>query len=221
MAFDFSAIQKQMEELNLKLRAIESFANKVAETKKLADQLAENFAKMKIAINQTINESFSQIADQIDTLRRNMESMEAVQPSSLSTAAPAPAPTPKATPTAATKAPPSTPKAAPALAPAPAPKPAPVPAAPKVAPAPAKAAPAAPAARAAATAPAASAPTAPAGSSDQLDFLLQQKDRLKAALTDLRFDYMRGYIPEEDYKTKEADLDTQLEDLDKQISSMK
>ncbi len=57
--------------------------------------------------------------------------------------------------------------------------------------------------------------------SDQLDFLLQQKDRLKAALTDLRFDYMRGYIPEEEYKGKEAELDSQLEDLDKQITALK
>jgi hypothetical protein len=219
MAFDFSAIQKQMEELNQKLRAIENFANKVAETKRLADQLAENLAKMKIAVNQTINESFSQIADQIDTLRRNMESMESVQPGSLAAAATAPTPTPKAAPTTAPKAAPSTPKAGPAAAPAPA-KPAPAPAAPKSAPAPtAKTAPAVPATKVAATPPPAPAPAA--GSSDQLDFLLQQKDRLKAALTDLRFDYMRGYIPEEDYKTKEAELDSQLEDLDRQISGMK
>lgn len=207
MAFDFSAIQKQMEELNQKLRAIESFANKVAETKKLADQLAENFAKMKTAINQTINESFSQIADQIDTLRRNMQSMETVQPVSLSAAAAAPAPAPKAAPKAAP---------APAPAPTPTPKAAPAPAASKAAPAPAaaKAAPAAPKVSA-------TLPSAPAGSSDQLDFLLQQKDRLKASLTDLRFDYMRGYIPEEDYKTKETELDSQLEDLDRQIAGMK
>ncbi|MFW9810408.1 MAG: hypothetical protein ACFFE6_13600, partial [Candidatus Thorarchaeota archaeon] len=56
---------------------------------------------------------------------------------------------------------------------------------------------------------------------DQMDFLLQQKDRLKAQLTDLRFDYMRGYIPEDEYKTKESDLDTQLEDVDKQIAALK
>ncbi len=58
----------------------------------------------------------------------------------------------------------------------------------------------------------------PTEGSDQLDFLLQQKDRLEAALTDLRFDYMRGYIPESEYKTKETELDSQLEDLDKQIA---
>jgi uncharacterized phage infection (PIP) family protein YhgE len=220
MAFDFSAIQKQMEELNLKLRAIESFANKVAETKKLADQLAENFANMKTAINQTINESFSQIADQIDTLRRNMQSMEAVQPSALS--AVAPAPTAKAAPTAAPRAAPSTSKAAPAPAPAPTPTPkaAPAPAVSKAAPAPA-AARAAPAAPKVAATPSPAPASAPPGSSDQLDFLLQQKDRLKASLTDLRFDYMRGYIPEEDYKSKESELDSQLEDLDRQIAGMK
>ncbi|RDE13969.1 MAG: hypothetical protein C4K47_05200 [Candidatus Thorarchaeota archaeon] len=214
MAFDFSAIQRQMEELNQKLRAIESFANKVAETKKLADQLAENLARMKTAINQTINDSFTQIADQIDTLRRNMETMEAVQPSSLSAEAAAPTAPPRAAPTAPPKAA-ATPKAAPAPTPKPAPAPAPAKSA--LAPAPAKSAPAAPAAKVAP----APAPAAPAGSSDQLDFLLQQKDRLKAALTDLRFDYMRGYIPEEDYKTKEAELDSQLEDLDRQIAGMK
>jgi len=206
MAFDFSAIQRQMEELNQKLRAIESFANKVAETKKLADQLAENFAKMKTGINQTINESFSQIADQIDTLRRNMQSMEEVQLGSLST----PTPTPKAAPTPAPKS--TVPAPKPTPAPTPTPKSAPAPAAPKAAPAPA-------ATKVVPTPPPAPAPSA--GSSDQLDFLLQQKDRLKASLTDLRFDYMRGYIPEEDYKSKESELDSQLEDLDRQISGLK
>jgi outer membrane biosynthesis protein TonB len=208
MAFDFSAIQRQMEELNQKLRAIESFANKVAETKKLADQLAENFAKMKTGINQTINESFSQIADQIDTLRRNMESMEEVQIGSLST--PVPVPTPKAAPTPAPKFTAPAPKPTPA--PTPTPKSAPAPAAPRAAPAPAVT-------KVTPTPPPAPAPSA--GSSDQLDFLLQQKDRLKASLTDLRFDYMRGYIPEEDYKAKESELDSQLEDLDRQISGLK
>ena len=64
-------------------------------------------------------------------------------------------------------------------------------------------------------------PAVASESDDQLDFLLQQKDRLKASLTDLRFDYMRGYIPEDDYKTKEADLDAQLEDIDRQIGALK
>jgi len=32
---------------------------------------------------------------------------------------------------------------------------------------------------------------------------------------------MRGYIPEEDYKARESELDTQLEDLDKQIAALK
>jgi outer membrane biosynthesis protein TonB len=210
MAFDFSAIQRQMEELNQKLRAIESFANKVAETKKLADQLAENFAKMKTGINQTINESFSQIADQIDTLRRNMQSMEEVQLGSLSTPTTVSTPTPKAAPTPAPRSTAPAPKPTPA--PTPTPKSALAPAAPKAAPAPA-------ATKVAPTPPPAPAPSA--GSSDQLDFLLQQKDRLKASLTDLRFDYMRGYIPEEDYKAKESELDSQLEDLDRQISGLK
>jgi len=197
MAFDFSAIQRQMEELNQKLKAIESFANKVAETKKLADQLAENFARMKTALNQTMNQSFSEIADQIENLRRNMESMEKVHASPvvapITMPTPAPAPTPRPTPTPGTK-----------PAPAPTPKPAPAPApTPRMAPAPAPA------------------PAPASGGSDQLDVLLQQKDRLKASLTDLRFDYMRGYIPEDEYKTKEADLDTQLEDLDRQIAGLK
>lgn len=172
MSFDFSAMQKQMEE-------IAEFANKVAETKKLADELAENFAKMKLSINQTINDSFTEIANQIDTLRKNMEMMESIKASAPKVEAPAPeaAPTPESE-----------------IAPEPEPEPTPE-----------------------VVEPAAEA----AEGNDQLDFLLQQKDRLKAQLTDLRFDYMRGYIPEDDYKAKEAELDTQLEGLDKQVAGLK
>ncbi|MCK5151684.1 MAG: hypothetical protein KAQ65_07585 [Candidatus Thorarchaeota archaeon] len=187
MAFDLTEIME-------KLKAIEGFAAKVTETKRLADQLAENFANMKLQINKTINDSFTEVADQIDTLRKNMEQMETVQPSSSPPAA-EPAPTPAAEPE-------------PAPAPTPEPEPAPTPAA-EPAPAPA----AEPVAEAI--------PEPPKEGDDQLDFLLQQKDRLKAALTDLRFDYMRGYIPEEEYKTKEAELDSQLEDLDRQIAALK
>ncbi|UCE09217.1 MAG: hypothetical protein JSW61_09570 [Candidatus Thorarchaeota archaeon] len=189
MSFDLSEVME-------KLKAIEAFADKVAETKRLADTLAENLAKMKMSVNQTINDSFTEIANQIDILRKNMEQMETVKPAA--------APPPVAVP------PPATEPAA-ELAPAPetATEPAPEPAAePVTAPAPA-------------AEPAAETAAAPAEGSDQMDFLLQQKDRLKAALTDLRFDYMRGYIPEEEYKTKEAELDSQLEDMDKQIAALK
>ncbi len=188
-----------------KLKEIEGFAENVAETKKLADNLAENFAKMKTSINQTINDSFTEIANQIEVLRQNMEKMESVKTEApkLDTPAPAPAPepAPEITPPAPDPIPEpvveATPEPAPesALAPEPAVEPAPEPA---------------PATEA-----------VPAEGSDQLDFLLQQKDRLKAQLTDLRFDYMRGYIPEDEYKTKESELDTQLEDVDKQISALK
>ncbi len=203
MAFDIGEILE-------KLKAIEGFASNVAETKKLADQLAENFAKMKMSINQTINDSFSEIANQIDSLRKNMEQMETVQSG---TAAPTP---PKAEPAQAPK-PEPVPEPAPKPVPEPKPKPAeepkPAPAveskpAPAIEPKPEPAA------------PKPSVPEPPKESDDQLDFLLQQKDRLKAALTDLRFDYMRGYIPEEEYKTKESELDSQLEDLDKQIAAL-
>lgn len=184
-----------------KLKEIEGFADNVAETKKLADTLAENFAKMKTSINQTINDSFAEIANQIEILRQNMEKMESVKTEApkLDTPAPAPAPEPASeiTPPAPDSIPEPVVEAAPEPAPAsePAVEPAPEPA---------------PATEA-----------APAEGSDQLDFLLQQKDRLKAQLTDLRFDYMRGYIPETEYKEKETDLDTQLEDVDKQISALK
>ena len=201
MSFDFSAMQKQMEE-------IAEFANKVAETKKLADELAENFAKMKLSINQTINDSFTEIANQIDTLRKNMEMMESIKASAPKVEAPAPeaAPTPESE-IAPEPEPEPTPKA---VEPVPEPTPEVVESAPEptpeaVEPAPEVAEPAAEAAE----------------GNDQLDFLLQQKDRLKAQLTDLRFDYMRGYIPEDDYKAKEAELDTQLEDLDKQVAGLK
>ena len=190
MAFDLTEIME-------KLKAIEGFAAKVTETKRLADQLAENFANMKLQINKTINDSFTEVADQIDTLRKNMEQMETVQPS-LSTPAAEPAP------------------AAPVVDPTPEPEPAPAPSS-EPEPAPTPAAEPAPV-----TEPVAEAiPEPPKEGDDQLDFLLQQKDRLKAALTDLRFDYMRGYIPEEEYKTKEAELDSQLEDLDRQIAALK
>ncbi|MFX1605330.1 MAG: hypothetical protein ACFFDD_05435 [Promethearchaeota archaeon] len=193
MSFDLEGIME-------KLKEIEGFAENVAETKRLADNLAENFAKMKMSINQTINDSFTEIANQIDTLRKNMEKMESVKAEAPKVDTPAPAATPEPAP-------------APEVTPEPAPEAVPEPASEPVAepePIPEPAAEPAPAAEA-----------APTEGSDQLDFLLQQKDRLKAQLTDLRFDYMRGYIPEDEYKTKESELDTQLEDVDKQISAMK
>jgi cell division septation protein DedD len=197
MSFDISAIME-------KLKEIEDFAENVAETKKLADTLAENFAKMKMNINQTINDSFTEIANQIEALRQNMEKMESVKTEAPKVDTPVPAPKSEPTPEV---------KPAPAPAPAPAPTPTPQPApAPKteVKPEPV-----------AAPEPEPVVEESIPEDSDQLDFLLQQKDRLKAQLTDLRFDYMRGYIPEDEYKTKETDLDTQLEDLDKQIAALK
>ncbi len=193
MSFDLSAMME-------KLKEIEGFAENVAETKKLADTLAENFAKMKMSINQTINDSFAEIANQIEALRQNMEKMESVKTDAPKVDAPAPVPTPEPAPTPeVTPAPEPTPEPAPESTPEPTPEPVPEPV-PEATPE----------------------PTVEATEgSDQLDFLLQQKDRLKAQLTDLRFDYMRGYIPEDEYKTKEADLDTQLEDLDKQITALK
>ena len=193
-----------------KLKEIEGFANKVAETKKLADQLAENFAKMKMSINQTIADHFAEVANQIDTLRKNMTQMESVQTTPVPTAdASTPAPTPEATPTPEPTPEPApeptaeaTPEPEPTAEVTPEPEPTPEPAAEPVAEPVAEAVP-------------------PSEDSEQLDFLLQQKDKLKAALTDLRFDYMRGYIPEDDYKTKEAELDAQIEELDKQISALK
>ncbi|MFX1368620.1 MAG: hypothetical protein ACFFAY_08495 [Promethearchaeota archaeon] len=185
MAFD-------IKELTEKLKEIETYAAKVADTKRLADTLAENLAKMKTAINKTINDSFTEIASQIDTLRKNMTEMESVKAS-----APAPAPAPEPTPVAA---------AEPVTEPAPEATPLPIPE---------------PAAEPASEPAPEAEPAVASESDDQLDFLLQQKDRLKASLTDLRFDYMRGYIPEDDYKTKEADLDAQLEDIDRQIGALK
>ena len=196
MSFDISAIME-------KLKEIEGFAENVAETKKLADQLAENFANMKMSINQTINDSFAEIANQIEVLRQNMEKMESVKTDAPKVETPAPAPAPEPAPEITTPAP--EPQAEPVVEapPEPAPEPTPTPE------------------PAAEPEPAPVATSAPAEGNDQLDFLLQQKDRLKAQLTDLRFDYMRGYIPEDEYKTKESELDSQLEDVDKQISALK
>ncbi len=181
-----------------KLKEIEDFAENVAETKKLADQLAENFTKMKMSINKTINDSFSEIANQIEALRQNMERMESVKTDAPKVDTPAPAPKTQPAPEVKTPAPPP-----PVVEAEPEPVPEPEPE-PDFEPEPASAVEA-----------------APSEGSDQLDFLLQQKDRLKAQLTDLRFDYMRGYIPEDEYKTKESELDTQLEDVDKQIAALK
>ena len=198
MSFDLSAMME-------KLKEIEGFAENVAETKKLADNLAENFAKMKMSINQTINDSFAEIANQIEELRQNMEKMESVKTDAPKVDAPAPvatpepAPTPEVTPTPEPAPEPTPEPVAPDPVPEVVPEPVPEPV-PEAAPEPV---------------------AAPAEGNDQLDFLLQQKDRLKAQLTDLRFDYMRGYIPEDEYKTKEGDLDNQLEDLDKQIAALK
>ena len=188
MSFDISAMME-------KLKEIEGFAENVAETKKLADTLAENFAKMKTSINQTINDSFAEIANQIEILRQNMEKMESVKTEAPKLDTPAPAPAPEPASEITTPAPEPVVEAPPEPAPEPVPEAAPE--------------------------PAVATEAAPAEGSDQLDFLLQQKDRLKAQLTDLRFDYMRGYIPEDEYKTKESELDTQLEDVDKQITALK
>ncbi|MHA1963105.1 MAG: hypothetical protein ACXACG_04030 [Candidatus Thorarchaeota archaeon] len=192
MSFDISAMME-------KLKEIEGFAENVAETKKLADNLAENFAKMKMSINQTINDSFAEIANQIEVLRQNMEKMESVKTEAPKLDTPAPAPAPEPAPEITTPAPEPTPEPVVEAAPEPAPAPEP----------------------AVEPEPAVATEAAPAEGSDQLDFLLQQKDRLKAQLTDLRFDYMRGYIPEDEYKTKESELDTQLEDVDKQVAALK
>ena len=200
MSFDLTEVME-------KLKSIEGFANKVTETKALADQLAENFARMKMSINQTINDSFTEIANQIDTLRKNMEQMESIKPDAPKMDTPTPEPTPSPAPTPAPEPEPvPTPAPEPAVEPTPAPEPIPEPT-PEPTPEP--------------VAEPVAAVETPTEGSDQLDFLLQQKDRLKAALTDLRFDYMRGYIPESEYKTKETELDSQLEDLDNQISALK
>ncbi len=198
-----------------KLKAIEGFANRVAETKRLADELAENLVRMKEAINKTINESFMAIADQIDTLRRNMEVMEQVQSSqaaSPSSAAPSQAPTARAT----TPTPTPTATAAPSQAPtARATTPTPTPTA--------TAAPSqAPTAKTATT-PAAGIAGPPITSAGQMDdelvALLQKKDMIKSQLTDLRFDYMRGYLGEAEYKAKETKLDSLLEEIEKEIAA--
>ncbi|MCF2136296.1 MAG: hypothetical protein K9W43_03565 [Candidatus Thorarchaeota archaeon] len=174
------------------LKAIESFASKVSETKKLADQLAENFARMKESINSAMNQAFGEIADQIEQLRRNMESMESVQAASTGKSAPA---TPQAPP--------------------PKPEPTPPPEPPKKTEAP-QAPPPEPEAASVDSAAAGETATSP-----ELEVLEQKLDKLKAALTDLRFDYMRGYIPEEEYKQKESDLTKQIEDLERQIADLK
>ena len=159
-----------------------------------------------LVVDDGSHDRTGEIANQIDTLRKNMEKMESVKTEAPKVDTPAPAATPEPAP-----APEVTPEPAPEAVPEPTPEPVAEPVAePEPIPEPAAEPEPAPAVEA-----------APSEGSDQLDFLLQQKDRLKAQLTDLRFDYMRGYIPEDEYKTKESELDTQLEDVDKQISALK
>ncbi len=209
-----------MTEILEKLKAIESFAAKVTETKKLADDLALNFARMKETINKALNDAFREIADQIETLRRNMELMESMQATSQSG---------ETSPPAAKVAPsqPSSPPAAPEAPAVPEPQPAKPEAQPEaVTEAPAEPAPKAvaePAPQTATEAPTPPKEVAPPAveKSPELEVLEQKKEKLKAALTDLRFDYMRGYIPEDEYKQKEAELDHQLEEIDKQIAALK
>ncbi|MHA1772394.1 MAG: CdvA-like protein [Candidatus Thorarchaeota archaeon] len=196
------------------LKAIESFASKVSETKKLADQLAENFARMKESINSAMNQAFGEIADQIEQLRRNMESMESVQAASTGKSVPAAPPTPPPEPEPTP--PPEPPKKVEAPpAPPPEPEPTPPPEPPKKVEAP-PAPPPEPAAASDDSAAAGESVTSP-----ELEVLEQKMDKLKAALTDLRFDYMRGYIPEEEYKQKESDLTKQIEDLERQTTDIK
>ncbi|MGV9103425.1 MAG: hypothetical protein ACOC3C_04850 [Candidatus Thorarchaeota archaeon] len=218
MAFD-------IEEIMEKLKAIEGFAKNVSETKKLADELAKNFASMKEALNKTMNESFTEIANQIDTLRKNMERMEEMGTveATTSTEEEKPSPTPKApepelepepTPQESTLKPPEVeevdepePEVPPEEPPIPEPT---------------------EAEELEAEEPIVEEPTAeeptveePAEESGELDLLIQQQDQVKAKLTDLRFDYMRGYIPEDEYKQKESELDDKLEELDRKIADLK
>ncbi|MBD3406472.1 MAG: hypothetical protein GF411_10200 [Candidatus Lokiarchaeota archaeon] len=214
MSFDFSEIQRQMEELNGKLQAIKAFAEKVAETKRLADTLAENFARMKSEITQTINKSFAEIADQIEELRKNMEQMESVQvapDTGDTTSVSEPKKKPEITPKVESEPVPKEPEKVPEKEPEPTPK-EPEPEEPEKVPekepesTPKEPEPI---------------PKEPEPEGDaQKQFLEQQRDKLKAQLTDLRFDYMRGYIPEEEYKAKESELDSELAELEKRLSTL-
>jgi len=229
MAFDIDEIMQ-------KLKAIEGFAKNVSETKKLADDLAKNFASMKTALTNTMNESFTEIAQQIEELRKNMERMEEMGSVEAATAAaePKPSPTPEPTP----KPPEPEPEVQPEPQPTqPTPEEATVetpdikpeePETPPVEPKPEepveeKAATLEPESQADTTVETKVEPEAPepAEESGELDLLLQEQDQVKAKLTDLRFDYMRGYIPEEEYKEKESELDSKLEELDKKIADLK
>jgi outer membrane biosynthesis protein TonB len=199
-----------------KLKEIEGFASKVDETKKLADDLAMNFAKMKEQLNKTINDSMNEIADQIELLRKNMEAMAKVKPETKGAetkpvekppAEPEPAkPEPK--PEVAEEPMVEQPEQAPKT-----PEPAPVDTPPTTAEKPAEV-------ESTEEAIAAQTEAVTEEVSDEREVLLQKKDRLKAELTDLRFDYMRGYIPEEEYKSKEAELDSKLENIDKQLAEI-
>ncbi len=199
-----------------KLKEIEGFASKVDETKKLADDLAMNFAKMKEQLNRTINDSMNQIADQIEMLRKNMEAMASVKPES-KTAETEPLEKPPAEPEPAKPEPkPEAVEEPKVEQPAPvtqAPEPATIESPPTKTEQPAEV-------ESTEEAVVAQTEAVTEEVSDEREVLLQKKDRLKAELTDLRFDYMRGYIPEDEYKSKEAELDSKLENIDKQLAEI-
>lgn len=196
-----------------KLKEIEGFASKVDETKKLADDLAMNFAKMKEQLNKTINDSMNEIADQIEMLRKNMEAMQSVKPEKSGGEA-KPIEKPPAEPEPVVAEPEPEPPKVEQPEPTPkTPEPAPVQPTPEAEEEPVQV-------EAPETHPAAEPEAAVGEVSDEREVLLQKKDRLKAELTDLRFDYMRGYIPEDEYKSKEAELDSKLENIDKQLAEI-
>ncbi len=247
ISLSFEQLTQEIAMINEKLKKIAGFMTTVSETRRLIENLHENFKNMKNQINSTLEE----IEDQIEKIKQNMEEMQTIAPQSSSTAttSPKPEPTPEPEPV---KAPEPTPEPEPVKAPEPEPVKAPEPT-PEPTSSPfggesieagmgdaesmlesvlasgektmdslfggseSTSEPVAPEPEHEPAAPTATGTKEPA---ELLEELKQEKENIKTALTDLRFDYMRGLIDEDSYKIKESELEGKLASIEKQIQEL-
>ncbi len=254
ISLSFEQLTQEIAMINEKLKKIAGFMTTVSETRRLIENLHENFKTMKNQINSTLEE----IEDQIEKIKQNMEEMQTIAPQTSSSASSQSASAPVSTPTPA---PEPEPKPQPVKVPEPTPEPVRAPEPEPVAtPEPVSvpepepiASPfggadiesgmgdaeallesalasgektmdalfggssASESAEAKIEIPTTSTEKEPA---ELLEELKQEKENIKTALTDLRFDYMRGLIDEENYKVKESELEGKLASIEKRIQEL-
>ncbi len=231
ISLSFEQLTQEIAMINEKLKKIAGFMTTVSETRRLIENLHENFKNMKNQINSTLEE----IEDQIEKIKQNMEEMQTIAPQSSSSATISPKPEPV-----------HVPEPEPIKTPEPEPIKTPEPVTPEPTSSPfgsesieagmgdAEAMLESVLASGEKTmdslfsdsestsepepvAPAATGTKEPA---ELLEELKQEKENIKTALTDLRFDYMRGLIDEDSYKIKESELEGKLASIEKQIQEL-